>query len=204
MLSQMLEQMRERACWIATWVLPVEPALRSWLRQKTASMSGLEIDDIVQETYAIMGGLASTDHIISPRSYVFQTAHCIILAHHRRRKIVPIDCFADLDSLLGVDPAPSPEMEVSGRQELLRLGELLMELPVRQREAFRLLKLESLSQREAAMRMGVSESTLEKHVAKAILFLMDRLGRSGKQGLRASSKVRSMARVVSDATGNQR
>lgn len=196
--------MRERARWIATWMLPVEPALRSWLRQKTSGKSDLEIDDIVQETYAIMGGLASTDHIISPRNYVFQTAHSIVLAHHRRRKIVPIDYFADLDSLSSVDLAPSPEMEVSGRQELLRLGELLMELPPRQREAFRLLKLESLSQRQAAMRMGVSESTLEKHVAKAILFLMGRLGRSGRHEPRASSKVRSIVRIVGDATGNQR
>ncbi len=167
-------------------------------------MKGLEIDDVVQETYAIMGELASTDHIYSPKNYVFQTANSIILAHHRRRKIVPIDYIADLDSLLSADPTPSPEMEVSGRQELLRLGELLMDLPPRQREAFRLLKLESLSQREAAIRMGVSESTLEKHVAKAIFFLMNRLGRSGKRGLRASSKVRSMVRVISDATGDQR
>lgn len=200
----MREQMRERARWIATWVLPVEPALRSWLRHKISSINGLEIDDVVQETYAIMGEISSIDHIHSPRNYVFQTAHSIILAHHRRRKIVPIDYIADLDSLPSADPAPSPEMEVSGREELLRLGELLMELPPRQREAFRLLKLESLSQRQAAMRMGVSESTLEKHVAKAILFLMDRLGRSGRHEPRASSKVRSIVRMVGDATGNQR
>lgn len=35
--------------------------------------------------------------------------------------------------------------------------------------------------------MRVSESTLEKHIARALLMLMDRLGRSGKRGARASS-----------------
>ncbi|MBC7168934.1 MAG: RNA polymerase subunit sigma-24, partial [Phenylobacterium sp.] len=45
---------KERAVWLAQRILPHEPALRAWLSRRTA---GLEVDDIVQETYAILAGL---------------------------------------------------------------------------------------------------------------------------------------------------
>ena len=39
----------ERAIWLGRHVLPHEPALRAWLRRRR--LGGLEIDDIIQETY---------------------------------------------------------------------------------------------------------------------------------------------------------
>jgi RNA polymerase sigma-70 factor (ECF subfamily) len=42
-------------------------------------VAGLEPDDIVQETYAVLAGLPSVAHIQSPRAYAFQTAQSIIL-----------------------------------------------------------------------------------------------------------------------------
>lgn len=125
-------------------MLPLEPALRQWLRPRVGA--GLDIDDVVQETYAILGELASTDHILRPRNYVFQVAQSILLAQYRRSRIVPIDYLAELDQFDPAADAPSPEQQASGRQELERLATLMAELPERQREAFQLLKLEGLSQ----------------------------------------------------------
>lgn len=62
----------DRAHWLARHVLPHEPALRAWLRQK-ASL-GFDIDDVVQETYAILVGKASIEAIRNPKTYAFQTA----------------------------------------------------------------------------------------------------------------------------------
>nr|WP_269845199.1 RNA polymerase sigma factor [Sphingomonas deserti] len=166
-------------------MLPLEPALRAWLRSRVVG-SGLDVDDVVQETYAIAGELPSTDHIRQPRNYVFQIAQSILLAQFRRSRIVPIDYLAELDQFDPAADVPGPEQQVSGRQELERLAALMAELPDRQREAFQLLKLDGFSQRDAAARMRVSESTLEKHVAKALLTLMERLERSGKRAARAS------------------
>jgi RNA polymerase sigma factor (sigma-70 family) len=176
----------ERTLWIARWVLPLEPALRQWLRARVTG-SGLDVDDVVQETYAILGELATTDHILRPRNYVYQVAQSILLAQYRRSRIVPIDYLAELDRFDPAADAPGPDQQASGRQELERLAAMMAELPDRQREAFRLLKLEGLSQREAARRMQVSESTLEKHIAKALSTLMTRLGRGGKPEAGASS-----------------
>lgn len=174
----------ERSLWIARTILPLEPALRSWLRRYPNT--GIEIDDVVQETYAVFGSMESVSHIRAPRNYMFQTAHSIVMAHVRRSKIVQIDYVAELDHLGAAVDLPSPETQVLDREELRRLGALMLALPPQQREAFSLLKIEGMSQREAASAMGVAESTLEKHVAKAVRFMMDRLGRGGKSIAQAS------------------
>lgn len=193
----------ERARWIARWILPVESALRTWLRHRVRGGTGIEIDDIVQESYAVLSELATVDHIRSPRNYLFQIAHSIVLAHHRRSKIVRIDYLAELERLEVMDDAVSPEIETFDRHELRRLGEMLLELPSRQREAFSLRKLEELSQREAAERMRISESTLEKHVAKALYYLTQRLGRSGRGDAQASRPEVADETYASDATRKQ-
>src|ERR1043165_1101547 len=58
---------RDRIDWLSRHVLPHEPALRAWLRRR--AVPGLEIDDVVQETYSVLSGLASVEHIQAPRAY---------------------------------------------------------------------------------------------------------------------------------------
>src|SRR3954462_11724614 len=105
---------RERSLWLSRHVLPHAPALRAWLRHRR--VHGLETDDIVQETYAVLAGLASVDHIESPRAYAFQTAQSVILRHLRRARVVRIDALGDLEQLNTPLDAPSPEHQTSARQ----------------------------------------------------------------------------------------
>ena len=69
----------DRAGWLALHVLPCEPRLRSWLARRR--VVDLDIDDIVQETYAVLAELDSVAHIRNPRTYVYSVAHSIILQH---------------------------------------------------------------------------------------------------------------------------
>ena len=55
---------------------------------------------------------------------------------------------------------------------------MLANLPPKCREAFALRKVEGLSQREVALRMGVSENTVEKHVGKGLRILLRLFGRN--------------------------
>lgn len=165
----------ERAAWLARHVLPHEPLLRSWLRPRTPH--DLEIDDVIQETYAALAALSEVDHIGTPRAYVFRTAQCVILQHRRRARLVR---FEILD---GAHPAeaPSPEQQSVAQSELRRTLSLMDQLPPKCRQAFALRKLEGLSQREIALRMGIAESTVEKHVSRGLQFLMTATG-SGPDG----------------------
>ncbi|MGE4063396.1 MAG: sigma-70 family RNA polymerase sigma factor [Rhodospirillaceae bacterium] len=169
----------DRAAWLARHVLPHEAALRAWLRQKYAL--GLEVDDVVQETYAILAGLDSVDNIRSPRNYAFQTAHSLILAHLRRSKIVSIRSASDLEIASALADAPSPERVAQDRDELANVVRALEDLPPKVREVFVLRRVHGLSQRETAERLGISENSVEKRVSQGIRVLLAAFGRDGKR-----------------------
>jgi RNA polymerase sigma factor (sigma-70 family) len=160
----------DRARWLAHHILPHEPILRSWLRGR--AIRGLEVDDIVQETYAMMAGLTSVDHIASPRAYAFRTAFSVIQRHLRRGRIARFDTVDDAEWARYVIDEPSPEQQAAAREELRRLSGFVAGLPPKRRLAFTLHKVNGLPYREVALRMGISESAVEKHVASAVLSLM--------------------------------
>jgi len=174
----------ERALWLARHVLPHESALRAWLGRRL--LAGLEVDDIVQETYAILAGLERVDHVQTPRTYMFEVAKSVVLQALRRRRIVAFEALAEAEGLEPPSADPSPETIAADRQELGRLAALIAGLPAKCREAFTLRKVQGLSQREVARRMGVSENTVEKHVGKGIRVLMDAMGRGGNGHFKAS------------------
>ncbi|MEL1265644.1 RNA polymerase sigma factor [Pseudoxanthomonas putridarboris] len=161
-----------RALWLSRAVLPHERGLRVWLQRRT-SLSPHDIDDVVQETYAILASLGSVEHIRDPRSYMFQTAKSILLQQVRKAQVVSFERVSELEYLIVEDDGPTPEDINSDRQELNRLVKAISRFPARCREAFYLCKFEGLSQREAAFRLGISENTVKKHVAKGIHLLMD-------------------------------
>ena len=168
-----------RAQWLAAHILPHERRLRAWLHARAA---GGDIDDIVQETYAILAGLPSVTQIHNPRAYMFQVAQTVVLQRLRRAAIVRIDAVEEIERLSILDDEPSPEQLVSDRQELRHVAMLIAQLPPKCREAFLLRKVEGLSQREIAHRMGVSEGTVEKHIAKGVRLLMDAMANPASGG----------------------
>ncbi len=174
----------DRAQWLARHVLPHEPALRAWLRQKTSL--GFDLDDVVQETYAILVAKANIDSIRNPKTYAFQTAYSVILQQLRRNHIVPITAVADVEALGAAVDEPSPEDTVLARNELACVQRAIAGLPRQTRQAFVLRRLEGLSQSEIARRMKLSEHTVEKHIARGIKLLLAHVAGGGKTPSRAS------------------
>jgi RNA polymerase sigma-70 factor (ECF subfamily) len=67
------------------------------------------------------------------------------------------------------------------QQELERLEGIVAGLPEQCRRAFQLQKFHSLSQREIALEMNISEKTVEKHLAVALVRVLDALKEDGVQ-----------------------
>ena len=176
-----------RALWLSRHVLPNEPALRSWLWARVPV--GLDVDDVVQETYAVLAALPSIDHILNPKAYVFQTAASILFQHTRRSRVVAIYPVDDVERIAGAADQVSPEQEVIERDGFARFAVALADLPSRCRQVFTLRKIEGLSQREVASELGISESTVEKHMIKGLKLLMQHLADSGKSVSGASVHV---------------
>lgn len=174
----------DRAFWLSRHILPHEGNLRAWLSRR--AHIGFDVDDIIQEAYSRLVMLDAVGHISNPRAYFFQCAHSIILQELRRSRIVPIGSIYEIGMLELEAVAPLPDQLVDERMELEQVAAAIEALPRRCREVFVLRKVQGLSQRDVAARLGLSESTVEKHVANGIGKLLDFFGHSGKWSARAS------------------
>jgi RNA polymerase sigma-70 factor (ECF subfamily) len=175
---------QERARWLARHILPYEPMLRSRLRRMF--VYGMEVDDIVQETYARIVSQPSLEAIKYPRQYAIQTATGIIIDHMRRSRVISINSAGDLDQLEISAPDASPEQQLEFREEIAAVAHLLSLLPERTRNVLILRRLEGLSQQETAQKLGISIKTVEKHMAQGVAALMALFGRGGKTEPRPS------------------
>jgi RNA polymerase sigma factor (sigma-70 family) len=175
----------ERAIWLGRHVLPHEPALRAWLRRR--HLGGLDVDDIIQETYTRLVSADSVAHVHDARSYAFQIAGSVVIDHLRRMKVVSIASVPDLDLLEVVSDEPSPERQVIDRDELHRLAGMIARLPGKVRDVFTLRRVYGLSQREVAAKLGIAESTVEKHMSRGFLIMLEQFGYGGKEPFHPSS-----------------
>lgn len=173
-----------RARWLARNVIPIETALRAWLSRYR--IVGLDTDDIVQETYAILCALESVDHIHNPRQYTFQTAYSVILRHVRRAKLVSIQTLDDLDRLHIALPEASPEQRAIDRDALQELAHFIATLPRKAQQVFILRRVEGLSLRQIAEKLQISESTVEKHITRALRLISERFRNGGNWSGEAS------------------
>jgi RNA polymerase sigma factor (sigma-70 family) len=171
---------REHIRWFAREILPHEADVRRWLTRKVRGLADFHVDEIVQEAYARLWAV-STDRIANARAYFFVTVRNIVAEQLRRSRVVSIETIADVDTLNIPDGDGGPERRLSGREEIEQLERLLAQLPPKCREVFELRKFSELSQREIAERLQVSESTVEKHLVKAVRFVMREMKKARRE-----------------------
>ena len=104
----------------------------------------------------------------TPKSFLFATARHLMADRVRRSRVVSIEAVGDFEPLNVLIDEISPERWFSGRQILKRLAEAFDLLPDRCRQVVWLRRVEELSQKEVAMRLGISEKTVEKQIAKGM------------------------------------
>lgn len=165
---------RTRYLWIATHILPLEGEVRGWLRKQVRSLASQDADDLMQEAFARLWS-ADLGRIANGRSYLYAAVRNLLLEHARRARIVPMERLGEIEALRIPSDEPGPERRVSARQDLERLERIVQALPDKCQRAFRLQKFQSLSQREIASEMGVSEKTVEKHLATALTRVLEAL-----------------------------
>lgn len=149
-------------------ILTLEPLLRAYLHRFTARPN--DVDDLLQETYARLFSLSDKGRfeIKSAQAFALTTARNIAIDWSRRRKAIPIDLVEDLDDLPVPQDGSSVEEIVNAHQELLKLAQAVARLPARCAEVFTLRKVYGYTQQEIAEYFGVSVSTVEQHLVKAV------------------------------------
>ncbi len=129
-----------------------------------------EAEDLTQEVFARLAAGAPPD-LRSAEAYVFQVAANLLRDRARREK-VRADYLEGLRTaeMLGVDPI-DPGRQAEGRRSMAVFAERLKELPLRTRTMFLLFRMENTSKKAIADSYGVSLSTVEKEIAKAMAYL---------------------------------
>jgi len=163
----------ELDAWFIREVLPLEAALMRFLRRNWREEGDLA--DIRQDIYVRVYDAARHSIPRQAKPFVFNTARNLLIDRVRRSRVISIETVADLDLSNVSAEEVSPEGQVIARAELRRLEAALDDLPPRCREVVVMRKIEGISQREVALRLGIAEDTVEKHVAKGVRMLADML-----------------------------
>lgn len=176
----MAQARSETIAWVGSNIIPHEAHLRTWLRGM--SLNEDEINEVVQDSYVLLSRLDSVAHIRNGRNYLFQTAKSVVLMRLRKEKVVPIDRLVEVETLQIADQSPGPEQRTSARQELERVRRLIGALPERCREIFQLRRIEGVSQREIAERLGTSVEIVEQQATRGLKLIMKAIAREDAAG----------------------
>lgn len=138
-----------------------------------------DVEDLLQETFVRAYAAEARGPILMPRAYLFRVAKHVSLNEIARRKNSDTHSVEDFDDpdVVGSGNQPGVEQEVDGRRQLALFANAVAALPSQCRKVLVLKKIEGLSQREIATRLGIAESTVEKHLAKALLLTRDYMAR---------------------------
>lgn len=142
--------------------------LASYLRRYFASPD--DVQDVLQEAYlkvfCVLRSSGSADHATS--ALLYTTARNLAISRLRHRQVVARSRAAVALSEELRRETRSVEQQVSANERRRFLLEVVNALPPRCREVFVLRIVEGLSQRAIGERLGISVSTVEKHLARGL------------------------------------
>jgi RNA polymerase sigma-70 factor (ECF subfamily) len=144
--------------------------LRRVLRRRGRSHD--EADDLIQEAFLRLHVYGQAHAIRNAGGFLFRTALNLTFDRARRERVAAV-VSGGLDELPLIDPYPLPDEVCAGQERLQRMRTGLEAMSPRRREVFILNRIEGYSFPQIAERLGITSSMVEKHAAKAILFLTD-------------------------------
>lgn len=168
------ERRRDFATLYRTTVAPLRRYLGRLLGNTT------EAQDVAHDAYVRVFPTVNRDASEHPEALLYTTARRLAINRLKRRSISPISReAANLES--AASSHPGIPQQVMARQELELLEQAIAELPEGCRAVLLLRKVELLSHREIADRLGIAISTVEKQHARALRLLRAALAPSSDE-----------------------
>ncbi|HEU5079750.1 MAG TPA: sigma-70 family RNA polymerase sigma factor [Opitutaceae bacterium] len=154
------------------------------LRRYLARLLGnnTEAEDIAHDAYLRVYSSAQQVKPEKPEALLYVTARRLAINRLKRRSISPISR-ENFVPEAAPSPTPGVAQQVMAQQELALLEQAIADLPPGCRSVLLLRKVELLSHREIADRLGIAISTVEKQHARAL-----RLLRAAMQPLQDSER----------------
>jgi RNA polymerase sigma factor (sigma-70 family) len=131
-----------------------------------------DAEDLTQEVFMRLSQRFSRLHWGNPDGLVFTVASNALVDHERHQRSRQRGRHVEVDPALPADE-PSAETTLAGRERLAKLVAALDDLHPNARAVFVLCRFENLTQAEAAQRLNLSISAVEKHMMNALARLRD-------------------------------
>jgi RNA polymerase sigma factor (sigma-70 family) len=142
-----------------------------YLRQRIARRirKPMDAEDLLHSAYLRMVRYRASHDVVDPVAFLVRAACNINIDNYRRDKVI-----ADESEAVDVrDLTPLQDEVLASRDRLGRVKSGLERLSPKTREIFLMHRLQNMKYQEIADAYGISQSAVEKHIAKALLFLQN-------------------------------
>ncbi|GFE73700.1 RNA polymerase sigma factor [Novosphingobium sp. TCA1] len=170
--------------WFIDEVLPHERAYLDYARRTVRNDE--EAGDIVQEVYAKLFTLDGWSAILNPPGYVMRMIHNQAIERIRQARVVTMQPMPAPAHLEIADDTPDSFRIVAARVQMERVQTAISNLPDRCRIALVRRRLAEETPRQIASDLGISVSTFEKRLARAVELLTHALTPHERGGEEAS------------------
>ena len=126
------------------------------------------VEDVAQEAFLRAYAVERNRPIAQPKSFLFRIAKHVALSTLDRKARQITDYIEDVDHSAIACADSRPEEELSAQQVLGLHCEAIAALRPQCRRAYLLRKVHGLSHKEIAEHLGLTVSTVEKHLIKAL------------------------------------
>ena len=157
---------------LLTDFLAYRPKLTAALRRY---VSAQDTEDILQEAFLRTYEASQAHQIRHPKSFLYKTGINLALNRLQRAESRLTHSVADFSSYDVSEINETLESRLDSERRFSEFCRAVGMLPRQCRHVFILKKVFGFSQCEIATTLGLSESTVEKHVAKGLLFCRRRL-----------------------------
>lgn len=161
-----LKDMTDKSEWFNREVLIYEPELRQYLKHRVPS--NVQVDDILQESYAKILNRFESTGIKNPKSLLFRIVKDINIDYIRKkysRKTISIGGLNELDGyhIVGDTSKQKPQGD-----EVEFLKKAIESLPGKCRRIFLMRHFENLSRQQIASKLKISPKTVDAQLAVGV------------------------------------
>lgn len=158
-----MDDLPERLAWFENVVVPCIGALRARLRRIVPGT--IDLDDVAAETLTRAFAAENWREVRHGLAFLYKIARNHLADEARRSAVVSFDYMADLDRL---GRSTTIDGALDARDQLRRLEKMIYALPRQQRRAFLLRRVHGYSVADVGAEMGLSVSTVENHLSRAL------------------------------------
>lgn len=134
-----------------------------------------QAEEVLQESYLKLFIALKEDRALEPRPFLFRVARNLAISHLRHQKVVEQHGISAQYDVQAVTQEEAVESQVSREEEQGALVAAINALPPKCRQVFVMRKIDGHSHEEIARILGISNKTVENHLARGMRLCREHL-----------------------------